>query len=456
MKKYLIFLFLSLIVIIPLLLAMDLPTNKLDTRVQKPTIYIEECPTLEIHEGYVSEKEEIVLVKQGKNTITKVHLSKPMMVVQAEQEEEWGFFQFPNIGKTSDGTLIVSWHMREDSHKAYGQAGRKYTPMMSKDGGKTWRPQDKAYFAPVRGYNGLMKDGLLLQVITPSSKNIKEYSSFPKPIAAWGGRSFYKVDELPQDLQGTYLQFVGESIKSQTIHATLRDSGLVRNAIGELMPVVWWGNIIQMADNSMVAGVYPARYVNEKSGVTRSSVSFYRSTDDGLSWDIIGRIPCEADGILDKRGDNEFDEPTFEVLPDSTFICVMRSGSTSPMYKTFSYDKGYSWTKPEPFTPNGVNPKLMRLGNNVLVLASGRPGVQLRFSLDGDGKTWTEPIEMLPFSYSSFNKDMAFEATCGYANIIADGENSFYIVYSDFKTKNTKGEQRKAIMVRRVEVVKTK
>ena len=159
---------------------------------------------------------------------------------------------------------------------------------------------------------------------------------------------------------------------------------------------------------------------------------------------------------MDKRGDNEFDEPTFEVLPDSTFICVMRSGSTSPMYKTFSYDKGYSWTKPEPFTPNGVNPKLMRLGNNVLVLASGRPGVQLRFSLDGDGKTWTEPIEMLPFSYSSFNKDMAFEATCGYANIIADGENSFYIVYSDFKTKNTKGEQRKAIMVRRVEVVKTK
>lgn len=456
MKRTIYTLLFSIIVIIPVLLGMASPMKMTDAREKKGVIQIETEPNLEIHEGYVSQKDETVLVKQGRKTIAKVHLSKPVMVVQAEQEEKWGFFQFPNIGKANDGTLVVSWHMREDSHKAYGKIGRKYTPMMSKDGGITWKPQDKVYFAPARGYNGMMKNGKVLQIVTPASKDIKEYDSFPKPISSKGTISFYKADELPQDLQGVYLQYIDGINVPNTFHADVYDPGLIKNSIGDLMPLVWWGNIIQMSDNSLVAGVYPSRYLNKDGSITRSSVSFYLSEDKGHSWKILSRIPCEADGILDKRGDDGFEEPTFEVLPDSTYMCVMRSGSTSPLYRTFSSDKGKKWTAPEPFTPNGVNSKLMCLGNNVLVLVSGRPGIQLRFSIDGSGKTWTEPIEMLSFSYSPFIKDIAIEATCGYANIIADGENSFYIVYSDFKANNAKGESRKAIMVRRVEIVKVK
>lgn len=420
------------------------------------TIYVEPNADLSIREGFVSQREQNIRVISNGKKIAIIKLSKPVIVAQADQEEKWGFFQFPNIGKANDGTLVVSWHMRDDSHKAYGKIGRKYTPMMSKDGGATWKPQNKGYFAPARGYNGVMKNGKVLQIVTPASKNIKEYGSFPKPISSKGARSFYKADELPQDLQGAYLQYIDGINVPHTFHADVYDPGLIRNSIGDLMPLVWWGNIIQMSDNSLVAGVYPSRYLTKDGRVTRSSVSFYRSEDKGQSWKILSRIPCEADGILDIRGDDEFDEPTFEVLPDSTYMCVMRSGSTSPMYRIFSYNRGVTWTQPEPFTPNGVNPKLMLLKNCVLVLASGRPGVQLRFSIDGSGKTWTEPIEMLPFSYSPFIKDSAIETTCGYANIIADGKNSFYIVYSDFKAKNAKGEPRKAIMVRRVEVVKAK
>lgn len=53
--------------------------------------------------------------------------------------------------------------------------------------------------------------------------------------------------------------------------------------------------------------------------------------------------------------------------------------------------------KPEPFTPNGVKPCLMTLGNGVVVLSSGHPGVQVRFNLDGKGHSWIDPIDMIPF-----------------------------------------------------------
>lgn len=412
----------------------------------------ENIPNLTIREGWISQTKETVKIKRNNRVIAKVRLGKPVMVAQANKEEEWGFFQFPVIGKAKDGTLIVTWHMKEDSHKAYGTEGRKYTPMMSKDAGKTWQPVDKGYFAPARAYNGLMRDGCLLQILTPPSKEIREYTAFPKAVATAGSYSFYKHDELPEDMQGVYLQYLKENTPPKIIHAKIEDPWLLRNTIGESMPLVWWGNIIQMEDGSLLAGVYPCRYMDENGEVTRSSVSFYQSNDGGNSWKVKGKILCHPDGILNKRGDNEFDEPRFEVLADSTLICVMRTGSTSPLYKTFSTDKGENWSRPVPFTPNGVDPQVMLLGNGVLVLVSGRPGVQVRFSLDGTGMFWTFPIDMLPFIKA--DGTFSCDVSCGYTSLLEADDNSFYMVYSNFMMQNEKGERRKSIMFRKIEVKK--
>lgn len=133
-------------------------------------------------------------------------------------------------------------------------------------------------------------------------------------------------------------------------------------------------------------------------------------------------------------------------------MCVMRTGYAHPLFKTFSYDKGFHWTKPEPFTPNGVYPILKRLKNNVIVLVSGRPGLQLRFSIDGDGKVWTEPIDMMSFITAQGTYDIY--SSCGYGDILLCDDGVFYLVYSDFKTKNLNGEYRKSIMFRRIEIIK--
>ena len=452
MKRTIYILLFSFIVIIPILLGMASPMKMTDAREKKGIIQIETKPNLEIHEGYVSQKKETILVKKGKKTVAKVHLSEPVMVAQAEQEEEWGYFQFPSLGKADDGTLIVGWSMRADSHKTYGEVPLKSEgPLVSKDKGKTWQVKDKNYFAVGGSYHVNLDGNRILEVHTPKSRGIKSYKEFPCPIAKEGVRAYYSMTSLPDELQGTYFYDYKNGGRAKLIHAKLYDPGLLRYAIDELMPICWWGNIKRLKDNSLVAGVYPTYYLDIDGNVTPGGVSFYRSEDVGHTWSVVGKIPYEDDDWGKKRNYKGFDEPTFEILKDSSFICVMRSGAADPMYKTYSYDFGKTWTKPEAFTPNGVKPNLLLLENGVLVLVSGRPGVQIRFSFDGKGNTWTQPIDMMPFMKNGDSFDIY--ASCGYASIVESGDNSFYIVYSDFKQRNDNGDERKAIMFREVSIM---
>src|SRR5690606_21200801 len=151
------------------------------------------------------------------------------------------------------------------------------------------------------------------------------------------------------------------------------------------------------------AGTYPGFHKEPDGKVKASGVFFYRSVNNGQTWEIQGRIPYHPDVTLDSNGNKRkvlgFTEPAFEILQDGSFICIMRTSDGmgySPMYISRSVDKGTTWSKPLVFTQSGVLPRVLQLQNGVTVLASGRPGVQLRFSNDGIGGNWTDPFEMLP------------------------------------------------------------
>lgn len=410
---------------------------------------------LAIREGIVSKKAQLVTFNENGIKAT-VKLSRPVMIAQAEQEEEWGYFQFPSIGRADDGTLIVGWSMSEDSHKAYGvKSKRQATLMMSKNGGRTWRPEDKNYFAIRGNYKVELSNGDVIQVTNPASKDISSYKLFPKSVGTRRGMKFYKHNDLPDDLQGVYFYHWDASEKKAcNFHASLNDEKALRNAIDGSMPVVWWGDIKELEDHSLLAGIYPYYFIDEKGEITPSAVAFYRSSDEGMSWNYVGVIPFHlADYDTANRNNNVgFQEPSFEILQDSTLICVMRTGNTSPMYKAFSADLGKTWTTPEPFTPNGVKPRLFKLNNGVLVLVSGRPGIQIRFSLDGTGNEWTAPIDMIPFMKSGGRYQ--WDVSCGYASVIQMDDNSFYLTYSDFTTRDKNGEVRKSIWGRKITIKK--
>lgn len=451
MKRIIIIMAVLFAALIPFLLGMSSPIMMTDARVKKSVIHVETKPNLEIHEGYVSQKDEIVSVRQGRKTIAKVHLGEPVLVAMAEQEEGWGFFQFPNIGIADDGTIVVSWQMKEDSPVTYGKkSSRKYSPMMSKDGGKTWNPQDKKYSLKRYGNYIELTDGAVLQFTTPSSKKINSLIKKPKALNKSKKYTYFLAKDLPEELQGAYISYQ-KGGKSEMVHASVIDPGLVRYSYDDLISAMWKGNIKELSDHTLIAGVYPTCYIDSLGRVSAEGVSFYQSFDSGRSWKVRGKIPFEEEKIDVLRGGNGFTEPTFQILADSTFLCVMRTGAASPMYEAFSSDFGQSWSTPKPFTPNGVKPCLMTLNNGVIVLTSGRPGVQVRFSFDGRGETWTEPIDMVSFmtTIGSYNRDVS----CGYTSLIEASANSFYMVYSNFSTKNTEGKDRKSIWFRKIEVI---
>ena len=395
----------------------------------------------------------IMEYRRDGNPILEVEMQAPVVVASATKPEAWGYFQFPSVYRSAGGLLVASWSMAEDNASGYGKGGGDFR--VSSDLGKTWNVVERA---PASRTGLFFPSGDRIGIRTPAALEVSNLQ-LPAPIASTkekDGRTLtlYRLSELPEALQGVYLNHWDKNDVWSEIHSELDDPRAVRHADGSLFPVIWWGDMKLLPDNSVIAGIYPMFYENEAGGVDPSGVSFYRSFDKGISWKIIGKIPYRYDLSVDPNGNLRkgfgYTEPAFEILADGTFLCVMRTHDgygSSPMYISRSSDQGVTWSNPVPFTPSGVLPRLLKLGNGVLVLASGRPGVQIRFSLDGKGEKWTDPFEMLPFVSA------ADTPSCGYTTLLATGVDSFWIVYSDFKFPDpVSGELRKAIKIREIKV----
>lgn len=395
----------------------------------------------------------VTCTKEGK-PILNVRLSEPYILGVADKPEKWGFFQFPNIYRSISNKLIATWNMAEDHISSYGKSSKRY--MISDDNGKTWKSGGNEEI----GGGLVLRDGSRIQIHTPAALKVDDLR-LPPPVRSsytYPGKGaftyLYKIDELPEALQGVYIaRLLQGSSRWNVEHAAMNDPRAVRYSRSGLFPVVWWGDMKLISDGSVIACTYPGFYQKEDGKIDASGVFFYRSTDQGRNWDILSRIDYQPNLNADPNGDKRlirgFGEPAFEILADSSFLCVMRTSDelgVSPMYYCRSRDRGLTWSKPVPFTGNGVLPRLLQLKNGVIVLVSGRPGVQLRFCTDGKGEHWSDPFEMVPFN------DIKPDVSCGYTEILATGDDSFLLIYSVFNHLNRDGVTRKAIKIREVKV----
>lgn len=390
--------------------------------------------------------------KKSHKSYLKAKFKQPVIIDVADRPYGWGFFQFPLMGRMDDGSIIVQWHLAEDNIKDYGKGA--YGSARSTDDGKTWQILEN-FKKPYGGIIAPNSDRIA--VYTPRPIKVEDLN-LPKPAGflpdyynpkekLW----LYKTKELPEAVNGIWINRAKKGdVKWNLEKAKLIDENSLRYSLRGLFPVVWWGEMQTWKDGNIYTCTYPGnRLGNDGMPVPKPGIDCYKSNDNGKTWQFQGYINYIDDKTMDLRWDKRsgFSEPAFEILKDGTFVSVLRTTDGSghgPMYICHSYDKGLSWTNPKAITPSGVLPKLLQLKNGVLVLSTGRPGVQLLFSKD-NGKTWTEAFELLNVPVTD-----EWNYTCGYTEIIPTGNDSFLIVYSDFKHKNDKGEERKAIVTREV------
>ena len=100
-----------------------------------------------------------------------------------------------------------------------------------------------------------------------------------------------------------------------------------------------------------------------------------RSKDGGESFEYVTAISPEVGG--GDGSDQALAEADLEVLANGDILCMMRTGSDTPMRQSRSTDGGRTWSEAVSIGWPGVKPHLR-------LLSSGGPGVQLR-----TGRLWT-------------------------------------------------------------------
>lgn len=417
-----------------------------------------------IESGVMSYDEQVVKYMRNGKQLIEVELGKPSIVVVAEEEVGWGFYNFPSIRRSLSGQLAAGWSMAHDDASSYGKPGVGINSAISNDGGLTWTTVVKG----PTGAGMLLSNGDRISISTPAAVPLEDLE-LPAPIATLQdqstyGRVFrvYDYTKLPLQLQGTYQARMKKGQTSWVSErGTLNSPKLARYADGNLFPIVWWGDLQEISDG-LYTCPYPGFEINQNGGISAAGVICYKSTDFGKTWVKQGSITYQPNVLLDPNGNKRntlgWTEPAFAVLKNGTFLSILRTQDgfgKSPMYWTTSSNKGVSWSTPKVFTGSGVLPKLLELNNGVVAMAAGRPGVQLRFMLNSDPNDWTEPFEMLPWAGSDLQQsegNVNTGASCGYTQLLKVDDNSFLIIYSDFQHKTPEGLIRKAIKVRKVTV----
>lgn len=114
------------------------------------------------------------------------------------------------------------------------------------------------------------------------------------------------------------------------------------------------------------------------------TIGFYRSADDGLSWEYRSRLDQTKSMPLKGEGPCE---PGMVALRNGTVLLMFRLGGGLGLWRAYTED-GAAWSEPEATPVFAVWPQLLLLSNGALVLGSGRPGLGLWRSPGADGAEW--------------------------------------------------------------------
>jgi len=173
------------------------------------------------------------------------------------------------------------------------------------------------------------------------------------------------------------------------------------------------GNILELSDGSLFTTVY-----GHFAGEEKCSAWCLSSHDRGTTWNYLSTVASWKDTPGAKEGP---DESATVKLADGNLMCVYRigSGRDQLFHKSISNDEGRNWSKPEAISNAwSVQPRLASIGNHLLLLAGGRPGLALWVCADGLGRNWQR------ISLAAHHNEFVDDPALHYEEVVCSGESS--------------------------------
>lgn len=153
------------------------------------------------------------------------------------------------------------------------------------------------------------------------------------------------------------------------------------------------------------------------------------SHDMGKTWEFVTTVAdCNTYPIADVNAEGYCEPFCVEVEPGH-LCAVLRTGGhevVSPLYCVHSYDFGKTWSAPKEICSWGVFPKMVKMQDGTLALASGHEHNFLMFSDDG-GLSWSEPL-IVEECYGKWG-----DSPSGYNTVCECAPGELALVYDDPK-----------------------
>jgi hypothetical protein len=411
-------------------------------------------------------------------------------------ENRWGFYQFPDLWRAPGGEIYCAVNVGHDCLIGQHEPSRFF---LSRDNGRTWAgiPYEQVDRSPdIVDFS----DGS--QVAFGESHfiyHLHSYGAFqeawqwwelegaglkPAPGTIWDSYAnheyvLYRYDDIPaawKTFPRAWRRSRGDPWQRDA--ARVEAAGMVLGVVARAwwwdaanrhihedlphrFPRPWprWG-VTRLPDDTLLWPYFTWHPDSAKLERLYGTVILFASTDRGRTWRRRGTIADDTDQTSDGYSG---DEHSLQRLANGDLYCVMRTvlgdrpGSTMHLAASRSTDNGCTWSRPQPIAPFSVTPILLALDNGVAAVVYGRPGVYVRVSGDS-GRTWSEALPVVGPPEAELLADRWWDVrydhhsdnkiSCGNLGAVITGPDRFLLAYSDFRHRNRRGEQCKAVMVR--------
>ena len=378
----------------------------------------------------------------------KMTVGEPIVVCQGPTYEEasWGSWQFPTIGTTDDGAIIVACAGGIDN-----EVDRDVPPFVfeSYDGGETWKECDafRQFEAYPKAPSG---DRIHAECHAPVKGLDEVFEGAPvrwHMECEWANYEFFRYGDLHIDKMPPHFEFSRVRPGAAEVERYFakiehpEDMTVVRTTNGTSLPDII-GRLRVAPDGSLWIGTYCRPYDPKTEKVLPIfTVQFYRSTDNGLTWTLASHLTPEKSPEA-----GYFCEPDIAWTKDGGAVTLLRA---SGCFAAYSPDGGYTWETPLKFDKVGVYPAICSLPCGATLASYGRPGFFLRASYDPEIKVWEDRVTLIPDDDEPDHCPDNW-GTCSYSDILPLSDNEAMVVYSDFFYPDATGKKRKTILVRKV------